>query len=150
MTKIHRSALVEYSASQMFDLVNDIEQYPDFLPGCVGARVVSQSDTELVGELTLSKAGITQQFITRNQLDRPHAIAMEMVEGNFSNFDARWEFSSLTDTACKVSLTMEFQFSSSLVGLAVEKLFSSMANSQVDAMVERARYVYGAANEHQR
>lgn len=143
MTQIHRSALVEYSASQMFDLVNDIEQYPQFLPGCSAARVVSQTDSELVGELTLSKAGITQQFTTRNELDRPRSIIMEMVEGNFTSFDARWEFTALTENACKVSLGMEFQFSSSIVGFAVEKLFSAVANAQVDAMVERAKQIYG-------
>jgi len=143
MTTIHRSALVEYSASQMFDLVNDIEQYPKFLPGCAEARVLSASDTELVGELRLSKAGITQQFTTRNTLDRPASINMEMLEGNFTSFDARWEFTALTDTASKVSLTMDFQFKSSIVGFAAEKLFAAVANSQVDAMVERAKQVYG-------
>lgn len=143
MTKIHRSALVEYSASQMFDLVNDIEQYPKFLPGCTEAKVLSASDTELIGELKLSKAGITQQFTTRNTLDKPASIGMEMLEGNFTSFDARWDFTPLSDSASKVSLTMEFQFKSSILGFAVEKLFSSVANSQVDAMVERAKQVYG-------
>lgn len=143
MTKIHRSALVEYSVSQMFDLVNDIEQYPKFLPGCSEARVLSASESELIGELKLSKAGITQQFTTRNTLNRPESIGMEMLEGNFTSFDARWDFTALTDSASKVSLTMEFQFQSSIIGFAVEKLFSSVANSQVDAMVERARQVYG-------
>ena len=146
MTRIHRTALVEHSASQMFDLVNDIEQYPKFLPGCSAARVLSCSDTELLGELTLSKAGITQQFTTRNTLDRPHSIVMEMVEGNFTAFDARWEFSPLTENACKVSLTMDFQVKSSLIGFAVEKLFSSVANAQVDAMVQRATQIYGNSN----
>lgn len=146
MTQIHRSALVEYSAGQMFDLVNDIEQYPKFLPGCTAAKVVSASETELVGELTLSKAGITQQFTTRNTLHRPDAIVMEMVEGNFSSFDARWEFTALTENACKVSLSMDFQVKSSLIGFAVEKLFASVANAQVDAMVQRATQIYGRAN----
>lgn len=143
MTRIHRSALVEYSVSQMFDLVNDIEQYPKFLPGCSEARVLSASESELIGELKLSKAGISQQFTTRNTLNRPESIRMEMLEGNFTSFDAQWDFIALTDSASKVSLTMEFQFQSSIIGFAVEKLFSSVANSQVDAMVERARHVYG-------
>jgi len=142
MTQISRSALVEYSASEMFDLVNDIEQYPKFLPGCQSAQVLSSSETELVGKLSLSKAGISQQFTTRNTLDRPRSITMEMVEGSFTSFDARWEFFELAERACKVSLTMKFQFKSSLVGIAVEKLFSGVANAQVDAMVERAKQIY--------
>ena len=73
MTSINRSALVEYSAEQMFDLVNDIEHYPKFMQGCTSAKVLSQSDTELVGELRLSKAGISQQFTTKNTVAQARA-----------------------------------------------------------------------------
>lgn len=143
MTTINRSALVEYSAEQMFDLVNAIEHYPSFMQGCVAATVISQTDTELVGELRLSKAGISQQFTTRNQLQRPERIDMSLVEGSFTNFAATWRFDALTESACKVSLTMEFEFKSGLVGFAAEKLFSGSANNLVDAIVQRAHEVYG-------
>jgi len=143
MTRIARSAMVEHSAEEMFDLVNDIEQYPQFLPGCAAARVISQSSDELVGELRLSKGGVNQKLVTRNSLTRPESIHMQLVEGNFSAFDARWEFTALSETSCRVNLIMEFKFKSSLLGFAAEKLFSSVANSQVDAVVKRARQVYG-------
>ncbi len=143
MTAINRSALVEYSAEQMFDLVNAIEQYPQFMQGCVSARVLSQSDTELVGELRLSKAGISQQFTTQNLLFRPERIEMSMVEGSFKNFSAIWAFDALTENACKVSLAMDFEFNSGLLDFAAEKLFSSSANNLVDAIVQRAHQVYG-------
>lgn len=145
MTRIARTAMVNHSAEEMFDLVNDIEQYPQFLPGCTAARIIDRSDNELVGELQLSRAGVSQKLVTRNRLDRPNSIQMDLVEGNFSAFDARWEFTPLGDNACKVSLTMEFKFKSSLLGFAAEKLFSAVANSQVDAIVKRARQVYGPA-----
>lgn len=143
MTSISRSALVEYSAEQMFDLVNDIEHYPEFMQGCVSAQVLSQSDTELVGELRLAKAGISQQFTTKNTLLRPERIDMSLVEGGFKNFAATWAFDALTENACKVSLSMEFEFKSGLMGFAAEKLFSSSANNLVDAIVQRAHEVYG-------
>lgn len=143
MTSISRSALVEYSAEQMFDLVNDIEHYPQFMQGCVSAKVLSQSDTELVGELRLAKAGISQQFTTKNTLLRPERIDMSLVEGGFKNFAATWTFDALTTNACKVSLMMEFEFKSGLMGFAAEKLFSSSANNLVDAIVQRAHEVYG-------
>ncbi|MEX0962946.1 MAG: type II toxin-antitoxin system RatA family toxin [Pseudohongiellaceae bacterium] len=144
MTLINRSALVEYSAEQMFDLVNAVEHYPDFMQGCVSARVLSQSATELIGELKLAKAGISQQFTTRNQLQRPQRIDMSLVEGNFKQFKAQWSFDALTENACKISLAMEFEFKSSLVGFAAEKLFSASANNLVDAIVQRAHEVYGS------
>ena len=142
MAKIHRSALVEYTAQQMFDLVNDIESYPQFMQGCVSAKVLEQDDKQLVGQLRLKKAGISQEFTTRNTMDYPRSIAMELVEGNFSNFNARWEFEPLSDAACKVTLNMEFEFGGGLVDAALEKLFSSSANNLVDALVERAKLVY--------
>ncbi len=142
MTSINRSALVEYSAEQMFDLVNDIEHYPQFMQGCVSAQVLSQSDTELVGELRLAKAGISQQFTTKNTLLRPERIDMSLVEGGFKNFTSQWTFDALTTNACKVSLSMEFEFKSGLMGFAAEKLFSSSANNLVDAIVQRAHEVY--------
>lgn len=143
MTRIARTAMVNHSAEEMFDLVNDIEQYPQFLPGCAGARVINKTSDELVGELKLSKAGVSQKLMTRNLLDRPNSIRMELLEGDFTAFDARWDFTPLDANACRVSLTMEFKFKSSLLGFAAEKLFSAVANSQVDAVVKRARQVYG-------
>ena len=144
MPSINRSALVEYSASQMFDLVNDIEKYPEFMSGCTSARVLSESDQELVGELCLAKAGIGQCFTTRNRLYRPSHIDMSLVKGSFSSFHAQWRFDALGESACKVSLTMEFEFKSSLVDFAAGKLFSYSANALVDDLVKRASQVYRA------
>lgn len=127
----------------MFDLVNDIEHYPKFMQGCVSAKVLSQSDSELVGELRLSKAGISQQFTTKNILHRPERIDMSLVEGSFKSLSSQWTFDALTENACKVSLAMEFEFKSGLMGLAAQKLFSSSANNLVDAIVQRAHEVYG-------
>lgn len=143
MAQVSRSALIGYSAQQMFDLVNDIEQYPQFMQGCRSARVLSSSPTELVGELTLAKAGITQTFTTRNLLDAPHSIDMKLEEGNFSSFSAVWRFEALTESACKVSFEMSFAFSSGLIEMAAGKLISGSANSLVDALVDRATLVYG-------
>ncbi|MBL4821559.1 MAG: type II toxin-antitoxin system RatA family toxin [Gammaproteobacteria bacterium] len=144
MTRIDRSALVSYSAQQMFELVNDIENYPLFMQGCTAARIISASKDELVGELTLSKAGISRTFTTRNVLTPGVEMSMELVKGTFSVFNATWRFNSLTEEACKVSLEMEFEFSNALMDLTLNKMFSSSANNLVDALVKRAHLVYGA------
>ena len=143
MASINRSALVQYSVYQMFDLVNDIEKYPEFMTGCVEAVVISQSDEWIIGKLRLSKAGLTQEFTTKNRLDRPSLIEMELVEGKFKSFNARWSFETLSDVACKVALSMEFEVDSFLVDVAAEKLLTSSANNLVDAIVTRAKETYG-------
>ena len=143
MALIHRTALVEYSVDQMFDLVNDIEKYPEFMHGCVEAEVISRHDNEIVGRLCLSKAGVKQVFTTKNLLNRPHSIEMNLVEGKFKKFRSRWRFEALQENACKVSLHMEFEFDSGLADFAAEKLLSSSANSLVDSLVSRAKVTYG-------
>ena len=143
MVAVVRSALLPHSAAKMFDLVNDIEQYPSFLPHCKSASVLSSGENELVGELSLGRAGIRQRFVTRNRLCPHETIDMELVEGDFSRFDAQWRFESLGENSCKVTLRMEFEFRSALVNFAVRGLFRDTAGVMVDAMVARAAAVYG-------
>jgi len=127
----------------MYDLVNDIENYPQFMRGCEAARIVSQSENELTGELTLGKGGFRQSFTTRNKLTPDQMIEMQLVEGAFSDFKACWQFKILTGEACKISLEMEFEFDSGVMNFVLEKLFNSSANNLVDAVVKRAQSIYG-------
>lgn len=142
MIRIERSALVTYSARQMYDLVNDIESYPQFMQGCLAARVIEQSEDSLTGELTLGKAGLKQSFTTKNALIPCSNIEMRLVEGPFRHFSASWHFKELTDSASRVSLQMEFEYSGGLIGMALEKLFEHSANTLVDAVLQRAARIY--------
>lgn len=143
MPTVTRSALVEFPAEQMFELVNDIEQYPNFIATCKSAKVISATPSELVGELCLAKAGIKQCFTTRNILKRPESIRLELVEGDFSRFHGRWEFVSLSETACRFGIDMHFEFNSFLLSFAAEKLLASSLTELVDAIVARAHELYG-------
>ena len=140
--KVERSALVNYSAQQMFDLINDIEAYPQFMEGCVGAKILARGDDWLEARLELSKAGVNQSFVTRNQLQPPLCMTMTLVDGPFKFLTGAWRFQPLGDTACKVSLGLEFELSNRLLGLAVGKLFETVSNKQVDSLCARAKQVY--------
>lgn len=142
MVTISRSALVEYSAQQMFDLINDIAAYPQFMPGCLGADIISQTDEMVEARLTLGKSGIQQSFVTRNVLNPPNVMVMHFVEGPFSVFEGRWQFDELSDSACKVTLHLEFQFSNPILAMTLGSKFERNANRQVDALCERAEQVY--------
>ncbi|WP_160152571.1 type II toxin-antitoxin system RatA family toxin [Microbulbifer sp. ALW1] len=143
MTKIERSALVMFSAEQMFDLVNDVASYPQFLPGCRGAEILHRDGETLEARLDLSRAGISQSFITRNRLQRPEKMELVLVDGPFSEFNGCWTFTPLAENACKVAFTLEFRAQNRLLGAAAGKLFSGIANQMVDAMCERAKQIYG-------
>ncbi len=143
MPVIARSALVCYSAQQMFDLINDIEAYPQYMEGCVGAQIIAREVDLLEARLDLNKAGVQQSFTTRNQLRPPHEMRMELVEGPFSQFAGAWQFTALNETACKVSLDLRFEFSNKLLAVVANKWFEAVASKQVDALCQRAKLVYG-------
>jgi len=142
-TEIDRSALLLHSADKMFALVNDIESYPAFMEGCVGAEVHHRDEQRVEATLHLSRAGIRQSFTTRNRIRAPSIIDMELLDGPFERFEGQWRFEALRDDACKVSLKLRFRMKQGLAARAVGKLFDSMATNLVDAVCKRAREVYG-------
>ncbi|MCL4120019.1 UNVERIFIED_CONTAM: hypothetical protein GTU68_061571 [Idotea baltica] len=148
LTTIKRSALVMYSAQQMFDLVNDVASYPQYMANCVGAEVLEQSQNAqgqgaMIARLDLKKGGIRYSFTTRNTLIQPERISMSLEQGAFKRFSGEWSFKALTESACKVMLDLEFEFNSLSVGIASSGLFTSVANNLVDALSQRAKEVYG-------
>lgn len=133
---------MNYSAAQMFDLINDIEAYPQFMDGCVGAKILARGDDWLEARLELSKAGVSQSFVTRNQLQPPHSMSMNLVDGPFTYLRGVWRFTPLGEQACKVSFELEFELQNRLLGMAVGKLFEGVSSKQVDALCARAKRVY--------
>ena len=143
MSRIQRSALVMFSAEQMYHLVNDVASYPFFLPGCIGSAVLSHHDNEMVARVDIAKAGIRQGFTTRNQLQAAHSIAMTLVDGPFRQLSGAWHFTPLDEQACKVELSLDFEFSSVMVELAFGRIFKELVNAMVSAFTRRAKEVYG-------
>ncbi|MDP3535721.1 type II toxin-antitoxin system RatA family toxin [Halomonas sp. M1] len=143
MPTVNRTALVRHTPQQMFDLVNDFERYPEFLPGCRRARLLERDDVHLIGEMTLGRAGVEQTITTRNDLFAPERIEMSLVKGPFKRLTGRWLFIPMGEDACKVSLEMDFEFSNRLLGMAFGKLFQQIAGQLVDAFTKRADELYG-------
>lgn len=143
MTTISKSALVAYSPEQMFKLVDDIEAYSDFLPWCGNAKELSRDEKNVEASVLISHSGLNKEFTTRNTNTQFSQIEMHLVNGPFKNLDGVWLFEPLGDTACKVSLNLEFEFSSKIIGLTLGPVFSKIANSLVDAFIKRAEIVYG-------
>jgi ribosome-associated toxin RatA of RatAB toxin-antitoxin module len=142
MPNIYKSALVPFSANKMYTLVNDVEAYQGFLPGCRKSSVISQSELHMEAEMVLVKAGIEQVLITNNTLTPDKSIQMSLSKGPFSSLEGGWTFTPLSDDACKIELSLEFAFSSLLVDMAFGKVFRSVTNNMVKAFTERAKEVY--------
>jgi ribosome-associated toxin RatA of RatAB toxin-antitoxin module len=143
MTSINKSALVPYSPAQMFALVDGIEAYPEFLPWCKSTRILSRSEDEVRATIELSKGGVEKAFTTCNRNQKNKMIEMRLIEGPFKRLEGFWRFDALGDDGCKVSLDLEFEFASRILGMVVGPVFSQIANSLVDAFQQRAVDVYG-------
>jgi len=147
MPVIERSALVPHSAVQMFELVNDVERYPEFLPWCRDARVVAQSGDAQDAMLTIVSGRWQGQFTTRNVSDPPHGIQMCLLNGPFRRLEGIWQFVELTAAGdidgCKVSLRLDFEMARPMLGRAFGGVVSRTASAIVDAFCTRARSTVG-------
>lgn len=143
MTTIHRSAIVPYSAHQMFELVADIPSYPKFLPWCGGARIISTQGDEVVAAIDIAYSGVHRTFSTRNLLQRDKMMEIQLLEGPFSYLQGFWQFKALDEQSCKISLDLEFDVANRIVGLALTPVFSNIANQLVDRFHWRATELYG-------
>lgn len=143
MTVIRREALVLYSAPSMYDLVNDVARYPDFLPWCAATHIQYQSHQEMKASITVSKGGIQKSFTTHNILMPYSLIELQLVDGPFSAFHGRWQFQALAEQGCKISFELSFEFKKSLMSYAFKKVFEPAANTMMQAFVDRAKQIYG-------
>lgn len=140
--QILKSALVMHPADRMFQLVNDVARYPEFLPWCAGTEVHEEAGDQILASMDIAKGGIRHRLTTRNQLRLPDTIDMNLVDGPFKNLSGRWHFKPLNDTACKITLTLEFEFSGSMSRITFGPVFSQAANTMVDAFCRRADELY--------
>jgi len=142
MTVVQKSALVKFSARQMFDLVNDIESYPKFLPWCSASRILKREDNIVEAELVISKGGFKKSFSTRNKIDPGGQICVSLLEGPFSYLEGTWKFMPLREDASKISLDLEFEMPGALASLAFGTVFNQICNTMVASFTERAKAVY--------
>ena len=133
MINIRRHALIRRTPGRMFDLVNDVEAYPRRFPWCAGAHVLERDgDGALVARLDLRFAGITQSFTTRNTLERPQRLRMQLVDGPLRALEGEWTFAALGDDGCRIALALDFDYSGRLAGSALRLGFQGLANRMVD------------------
>lgn len=140
---VQKSALVKYSAQQMFDIVDDIEAYPQFLPWCSGSSVLKRGDNIVEGRIDIAKAGFHKSFATRNRLEAGSRIYMNLLEGPFKSLEGVWTFLPLREDASKISLDLEFEIASAFASLAFGPVFNQICNTMVSSFTQRAKQIYG-------
>jgi ribosome-associated toxin RatA of RatAB toxin-antitoxin module len=142
--EIKRTALVTFTPEQMFDLVVDVERYREFLPWVAGAEVHEKTERDLQATLTMERAGIRQSFTTRNVMQRPDWMSLELVNGPFKQLQGLWTFAAIGTSGTRIVLDMKFEFANPVASMLFGRAFEQSVGELIDAFVARAKKVHGS------
>lgn len=145
MPNIQESVDVPYNAAEMYELVNHIEAYVEFIPWCTESKILSQDEDNIQASLTLCGAGFSKSFTTSNRLQKNKIIKISLVNGPFRHLEGFWAFEP-TKKGCKVHLNLAFEFTNHLLTFAFSPVFEKMAQSLIQAFSDRAKQIYGKRN----
>ena len=143
MRCVKKSVLVPYSPGRMFELVDRVDLYPQFLPWCGGTSVVAQADNRKTARIDIAYHGVRAHFTTDNVNDPPHSIVVTLKDGPFNVLHGSWRFVPLGEAGCKVEFDLAYEFATPLLDRVIGPVFNHIANTFVEAFVRRAERVYG-------
>ena len=146
MAMFEKSVLIGYSAQQMFDMVDKVEEYPAFLPWCSQGQVGLRNDKKTMATIHINYHGVRSHFTTENDKDAPHRMSIHLVDGPFRRLEGCWLFKSLTESACKVEFRLTYDFSSKVFDKMIGPVFHQIANTIVESFIRRAETIYGEPN----
>lgn len=142
MPSIKKMKIIPYTQEQMYVLVNDVARYQEFVPWCTGSRVLSQTMDEIKATLAFSGSGLSKSFTTLNRLQPHKLIEIRLIDGPFRHLEGFWQFDAMDGDRSKVSLDLEFEFSTKIIGMMFGPIFNQVASSLVDAFCKRAEVIY--------
>jgi ribosome-associated toxin RatA of RatAB toxin-antitoxin module len=142
MALVEKSVLLAFSAEQMFALVDDVAEYPQFLPWCGGTSVTVLDENKLRATVHINYHHVKQSFTTENIRAKPHSIDITLLDGPFKHLDGSWHFIALSPTACKIAFRLNYEFSNKLLEKVVGPVFHYIASTFVEAFIKRAEVTY--------
>ncbi len=142
MTIVNKTRDVRFSCEQMYQLVNDVEKYAEFLPHCLSSEVHHRDEDEVQATLVIGAAGMSKPFTTRNRLQQNKMVEIRLVDGPFSHLEGFWRFDTI-EGGCKISFDLEFEFAGRMLSMLIGPIFEQITDKMVDSFCERAEVVYG-------
>jgi ribosome-associated toxin RatA of RatAB toxin-antitoxin module len=140
---VEKSVLVGYSPQQIFDLVDDVEHYPEFLPWCGGTHVISRDEQHTRATIRIAYHGIRQSFTTENAKQAPSLMEIRLIDGPFRQLDGTWRFVDLSGRGCRIEFRLHYESASRLLEKLVGPVFNYIANTFVESFIKRAERKYG-------
>lgn len=142
MTVVRKCRIVPFSCKEMYDLVNNVEDYAEFLPYCSESIVHHRDEDEVQATLVISAAGMSKSFTTRNRQQANKMIEIRLVDGPFSHLEGFWRFDEVSE-GCKISFDLEFEFAGRMFSMLLGPVFEQVTNKMVDSFCDRAETLYG-------
>ena len=152
MKHVRKTVLLWYSPREMYELVTQVERYPEFLPWCSAADILERDDHGMTARLSLHYAGLRHAFTTRNTHETDQRVRMELVDGPFSALEGTWAFAPVgragqpldaDAAACRIGFDLRYAFANTALEALVSPVFDRIANTLVDSFVQRAEQVHG-------
>src|ERR1035437_1528080 len=143
MAVVEKSVLIEHTAAQIFEVIDDVEPYPQFLPWCSGVDVHEKTERQTAARLHVNYHGIKVHFSTVNPKEFPRLMTIHLRDGPFRQLDGHWRLTPLGETACKIEFRLHYEFSSRLLEKAVGPVFNHIANTLIESFVKRANEIHG-------
>lgn len=142
MNVVKKTVLVMHTASQMYALVDAVEDYPKFLPWCGGVDLLERTETSTSATLHINYHGLKQNFTTQNVKQQPHSMDIVLKNGPFKHLDGSWRFITLSQTACKIEFSLNYEFANGFLEKIIAPVFNHIATTFVDGFVARADKIY--------
>jgi len=139
---VERSIHMPYTREQLFSLVSDIRQYPQFLPYCQEAKILSQQENTVKGSLRIGYKGLGYNFATKNTNQAPGHIRMQLLSGPFQRLEGDWLFEALPQGGSRVHLRLDIVLKPALLGILFKSKIDEMTDLMVAAFMQRAKDLY--------
>ncbi|MEO5340585.1 MAG: type II toxin-antitoxin system RatA family toxin [Magnetococcus sp. MYC-9] len=141
MSRHNASTIVPYTPDQMYQLVVDMDRYPEFLPWCVKARKYESDEAGFKSEITFAFKGLRETFYTQDRLEPGRKITITLLSGPFRHLESEWLFTPM-EGGTKVDFFIDFNFKNKLIDLTVGPLFGEASRRMVEAFKQRAQAIY--------
>lgn len=138
MHNIHKSAIVLHPAQKMFQLVDSVENYPQFLPWCGSTQIIERDNDKTIASIEINYKGIKQTFTTENTKKQNQEMIIKLIDGPFKSLSGEWMFKNLDKDSCQIELKLEYEFSNVILEKLISPVFNMIANTFIDEFIKEA------------
>ena len=138
MNSIKKSAIVFHPVKKMFQLVDMVEHYPQFLPWCGSTQIIERDNNKTIASIEINYKGIRQTFTTENTKKQNQEMIIKLIDGPFKSLSGKWMFKNLDKDSCQIELKLEYEFRNVILEKLISPVFNMITNTFIDEFIKEA------------